>query len=150
MCIRDRGEGHAVEGMEALAPVLVDEMELLVDLFPPRSLVLVCDPERVRARALDLVATSAEFLHASWAAAAGGGMAPVDLGAAAYRSLGDVRQRALARGLSWWTLSPFGLDPTVQQSGIAPTPPAVRGPLRTETGEVVSVDVDLSLSLIHI
>ncbi|MBA3991038.1 MAG: transcription-repair coupling factor [Propionibacteriales bacterium] len=138
------GEGHAVEGMEALAPVLVDEMELLVDLFPPRSLVLVCDPERVRARALDLVATSAEFLHASWAVAAGGGMAPVDLGAAAYRSLGDVRQRALARGLSWWTLSPFGLDPTVQQSGIAPTPPAARGPLRTETGEVVSVDVDVS------
>ncbi len=27
-------EGHAVEGMESLAPVLVDEMELLVDLMP--------------------------------------------------------------------------------------------------------------------
>ena len=27
-------EGHAVEGMESLAPVLVDEMELLVDLLP--------------------------------------------------------------------------------------------------------------------
>ncbi|MDQ3484831.1 MAG: DEAD/DEAH box helicase, partial [Actinomycetota bacterium] len=146
-------EGHAVEGMEALAPVLVDEMELLVDLFPPRSLVLVCDPERVRARAHDLVATSEEFLHASWAAAAGGGQAPVDLGAAAYRSLGDVRQRALARGLSWWTMSPFGLDPTVQQSGLDPTvqqrgldpaaPPAP-APLRTESGEIVSVDVDVS------
>jgi hypothetical protein len=27
-------EGHAVEGMESLAPVLVDEMEMLVDLLP--------------------------------------------------------------------------------------------------------------------
>ncbi|MEJ7708213.1 MAG: hypothetical protein WKF82_13670 [Nocardioidaceae bacterium] len=43
-------EGHAVEGMESLAPVLVDDMELLVDLLPDRSFVLVCDPERVRAR----------------------------------------------------------------------------------------------------
>ena len=44
------------------------------------SMVLVCDPERVRARAHDLVATSQEFLQASWAAAAGGGQAPIDLG----------------------------------------------------------------------
>ena len=58
-------------------------------------MVLVCDPERVRARAHDLVATSQEFLQASWAAAAGGGQAPIDLGAAAYRTLGDVRTHAL-------------------------------------------------------
>ena len=129
-------EGHAVEGMEALAPVLVDDMEMLVDLLPDRCVILVCDPERVRARAHDLVATSAEFLHASWAAAAGGGTAPVDLGAAAYRSLGDVRQRALARGLSWWSISPFGTDPDAV--ALATTP------LRTEAGELVSLgDLDL-------
>ncbi len=91
-------EGHAVEGMESLAPVLVDDMELLIDLLPDRSMVLVCDPERVRARAHDLVATSQEFLQASWAAAAGGGQAPIDLGAAAYRSLGDIRLHALRHG----------------------------------------------------
>ena len=44
-------QGHAVEGMESLAPALVDEMELLIDLLPTSSMVLVCDPERVRARA---------------------------------------------------------------------------------------------------
>src|SRR5262249_6538601 len=104
-------EGHAVEGMESLAPVLVDDMELLVDLLPSDAVVLVCDPERVRARAPDLVATSQEFLHASWAAAAGGGQAPIDLGAAAYRSLGDVRTHAIGRGVSWWSVSPFGNDP---------------------------------------
>jgi transcription-repair coupling factor (superfamily II helicase) len=134
-------QGHAVEGMESLAPVLVDDMELLVDLLPAPSLVLVCDPERVRARAHDLVATSQEFLHASWAAAAGGGQAPIDLGAAAFRSLGDVRTHAVDRGVSWWTLSPFGLDP--DSAALAVPAPVVR----TDTGEVVSVDVDVASSV---
>ena len=84
--------------MESLAPVLVDEMELLVDLLPADTHVLVLDPERARRRAHDLVATSEEFLGASWAAAAGGGTAPIDLGAASYRSLGDVRAHALGAG----------------------------------------------------
>ena len=77
--------------MESLAPVLVDEMELLVDLMPADTHVLVLDPERARSRAHDLVATSEEFLGACWAAAAGGGTAPIDLGAASYRALADVR-----------------------------------------------------------
>ncbi|MEO6471250.1 MAG: transcription-repair coupling factor [Aeromicrobium sp.] len=103
-------EGHAVEGMESLAPVLVDEMELLIDLLPDRSAILVCDPERIRARAHDLVATSEEFLQASWAAAASGGEAPIDLGSAAYQTIDDVRLAALGLGHSWFNLSPFGLD----------------------------------------
>jgi transcription-repair coupling factor (superfamily II helicase) len=101
--------GIAAEGMEALTPALVDEMELLVDLLPVSTHVLVLDPERVRRRAHDLVATSEEFLGASWAAAASGGESPIDLGAASYRALGDVRAHALAAGQSWWTVSPFGL-----------------------------------------
>ncbi len=103
-------EGIAVEGMESLAPVLVDELELLVDLMPADTQVLVLDPERARSRAQDLVATSEEFLAASWAAAASGGQAPIDLQSASYRSLGEVREHALGLGLAWWTLSPFGLD----------------------------------------
>jgi len=103
-------EGHAVEGMESLAPVLTDDTELFVDLLPPDSTVLVCDPERVRARAHDLVATSEEFLQASWAAAATGGEAPIDLGSAAFRMLDDVRLHTLGLGHAWYALSPFGLD----------------------------------------
>jgi len=102
--------GIAVEGMESLAPVLVDEMELLLDLMPEDTHVLVLDPERVRRRSHDLVATSEEFLAASWAAAAGGGEAPIDLGAASYRELGDVRAHAIATGRPWWSVSPFGID----------------------------------------
>ena len=104
--------GIAVEGMESLAPALVDDMELLVDLMPADTHVLVLDPERARSRAHDLVATSEEFLGASWAAAAGGGTAPIDLGAASYRTLADVREHALAQHKPWWTMSPFGLDDT--------------------------------------
>ncbi len=108
--------GIATEGMESLAPVLVDEMELLVDLMPDDTHVLVLDPERARSRAHDLVATSEEFLGASWAAAAGGGSAPIDLGSASFREIGDVRQTVLERRLPWWTLSPFGLDTALEGS----------------------------------
>ncbi len=121
-------QGHAVDGMEALSPVLVDGMELLVELMPDGTQVLVCDPELVRGRAIDLVRTSEEFLHASWAAAAGGGQAPIDLGESSYRPLSEVRSTALARGLSWWTLSPFSAGPGESAA-----------PLRTEDGEVVDL-----------
>ncbi|HEY2947769.1 MAG TPA: transcription-repair coupling factor [Micromonosporaceae bacterium] len=111
--ILDRlAEGIPVEGMESLAPALLegtDSMELLVDTLPAGALVLLCDPERIRTRAHDLVRTSAEFLEASWAAAAVGGKVPIDLGAAAFKTLAEVRAEARRRAQAWWSLSPFGL-----------------------------------------
>src|SRR5690348_2981695 len=121
-------EGQAVEGMESLAPALVDDMELLIDLMPDQTHVLVLDPERARTRAHDLVATSEEFLQASWAAAAAGGESPIDLGKASYKTLAEVRAIALEQGKPWWSLSPFGLDPDA---------PGDTGPLRDMTGELV-------------
>ncbi|MFF7815802.1 transcription-repair coupling factor [Streptomyces sp. NPDC007945] len=103
-------EGIAVEGMESLAPVLVDDMELLLDVLPAGSMAVVCDPERVRTRAADLVATSQEFLQASWAATAGGGEAPIDVGAASLWGIADVRDRARELGMMWWSVSPFAAD----------------------------------------
>ena len=103
-------EGMAVEGMESLAPALVEDMEMLVELLPEQTHVLVLDPERVRTRAHDLVATSQEFLDASWAAAASGGQAPIDLGAASLKEIGEVRTQVLGQGQAWWGISPFGLD----------------------------------------
>ncbi|MFI5768505.1 transcription-repair coupling factor [Streptomyces sp. NPDC051658] len=100
-------EGIAVEGMESLAPVLVDDMELLLDVLPKGSMALVCDPERVRTRAADLVATSQEFLQASWAATAGGGEAPIDVDAASLWGIADVRDRARELEMMWWSVSPF-------------------------------------------
>ncbi|MFD9817047.1 transcription-repair coupling factor [Streptomyces sp. NPDC059080] len=105
-------EGIAVEGMESLAPVLVDAMELLLDVLPAGSMAVVCDPERVRTRAADLVATSQEFLQASWAASAGGGEAPIDVGAASLWGIADVRAHARELGMMWWSVSQFAADET--------------------------------------
>jgi transcription-repair coupling factor (superfamily II helicase) len=110
--------GTAVEGMESLAPALLDDMELLLDVLPGDALVLVCDPERVRARAHDLSATDAEFKQASWAAAADGADAPIDLSAASFRPLAEVRAHALARGQSWWSTSPFSTDDFGTPAGV--------------------------------
>ncbi|MBM9504998.1 transcription-repair coupling factor [Actinacidiphila acididurans] len=113
-------QGIAVEGMESLAPVLVDDMELLLDVLPAGALAVVCDPERVRTRAADLVATSREFLEASWAASAGGGEAPIDLGAASLRSITDVRDHARELGIPWWSVSPFAADETYEGRLVGP------------------------------
>jgi len=113
--------GIPVEGMEALLPVLqAGELQLLTDVLPPRTHVLICDPEKVRTRATDLMRTGQEFLEASWTAASLGGAAPLDTGnlkgvdgkptdlaASAYRSLRQVREAAEANGTPWWTLSPL-------------------------------------------
>src|SRR4051812_36138968 len=75
-------EGIAVEGMESLMPVLLADtggMQSVLDLLPARSLVVLVDPERIRTRAHDLVATSTEFLEASWVGASAGSAVPVDL-----------------------------------------------------------------------
>ncbi len=107
-------EGIAVEGMESLAPALVDGMESVLDVLPASTIVLLADPERIRRRAHDLVATSDEFLEASWANAAAGNHVPVDLqsllGGASYWTLAQVRAHATAHDRSWWTLTPFAAD----------------------------------------
>jgi transcription-repair coupling factor (superfamily II helicase) len=113
--------GDAVEGMEALAPILVDELSLVLHELPAGAHVVLCDPERVRTRAADLVRTSQEFLDASWAVAAGGGRAPVDLGAASLRNLADVEQDARGLGLPWWGISAL-TDPDATASAFAEAP----------------------------
>jgi transcription-repair coupling factor (superfamily II helicase) len=126
-------EGIPAEGMESLIPALVGagegvELELLTDLMPAGTLVLLADPERVRTRSADLVRTGQEFLEASWFAAGGtsrvdGGaaVAPLDVGASAYRDLAGVLEHAAATGRPVVSLSPLvsgrddALAPTVHE-----------------------------------
>ena len=109
-------DGITVEGMEAFAPVLADRMELLLDYVPAGGCVVACDPERIRARAAELVRTSQEFLEASWVNAAAGGEVPIDLGAAAFRPITEVRGAAGSAGLPWWTVTPFVADPAAGEA----------------------------------
>ena len=129
-------EGHIVEGMESLSPVLADRMELLVDLLPTDATVLLCDPERVRARAADLNATSAEFLEASWASASGGGAAPIDLGSASFHELDDVRDQVVGRSHGWIGLSPFGLDDDTTHDVGMEAAPTYRGDMAVALEDV--------------
>ncbi|MFN8076765.1 MAG: transcription-repair coupling factor [Kineosporiaceae bacterium] len=107
-------EGMAVEGMESLTPALVDRMELLLDVLPEGTVTVLIDPERIRTRSHDLLATSEEFLAASWANASAGNAVPVDLGAtlgdSAYRTLAQLRARASDLGLPWWTIGSLAAD----------------------------------------
>ena len=66
-------EGIPVDGMEALLPVLrPGDHALLTDQLAAGTPVLLCDPEKVRTRAADLIKTGREFLEASWSVAAMG------------------------------------------------------------------------------
>ena len=116
-------DGITVEGMEAFAPLLADRMELLLDSLPPGALVVACDPERIRARAADLVRTSQEFLEASWINAAAGAEVPIDLGGAEFRPITEVRAAAAAMGIRWWTITPFGTEDPAGITGLSPASP---------------------------
>ena len=110
-------DGIAVDGMEALAPVLSPQrLGLLSDHLNPGTPILVCDPEKVRTRAADLIATGREFLEASWSVAAVGGDAPIDVGqlsGSGFRELDDVRDAARAAGHPWWTVGQLAGDQTI-------------------------------------
>jgi transcription-repair coupling factor (superfamily II helicase) len=127
-------DGIPVEGMEALIPVLCEgELELLTDAMPQGTHVLLADPEKICARAHDLVRTGQEFLEASWTTAAGGGQAPIDLGASAYRDLAQVAKHAQETERPWWTLSQLtSEDADVYRVAIEASP-AYRGELERAT-----------------
>ncbi|ALU39660.1 transcription-repair coupling factor [Kocuria flava] len=115
--------GIYVEGMESLAPLLVDGMVPVLQLLPPGSIVVVVEPEKVRARAHDLVATNEEFLLAAWDSASDGTSAPLDLtsaqaagddggrtlAAGSFQTLGEARATALGHGTAWWSLTALNL-----------------------------------------
>lgn len=111
-------EGIAVDGMEALLPILHDgAVALLTDQLAAGTPVLICDPEKVRTRAADLIATGREFLEASWSVAALGADSPIDveqLGGSGFRQLEEVHAAARRSGHSWWTLSQLSQESAVE------------------------------------
>ncbi|BBY14431.1 transcription-repair coupling factor [Mycolicibacterium litorale] len=115
-------EGIPVDGMEALLPLLKssggpDDLAMLADHLPAGAPILVCDPEKVRTRAADLIKTGREFLEASWSTAAVGGDAPIDLealGASGFLGFEEVRTGARAGGHPWWTLSQLSTESAIE------------------------------------
>jgi len=69
--------------------------------------VLACDPSG----SVPAPPTSSAPARSSWRGVLGerraGGQAPIDLGAAAFRSITEIRAAADELGLPWWTVTPF-------------------------------------------
>lgn len=95
-------QGIAAPGLESLAPILVGGMDSFLDLIPAGGLFVAIDPERIRARGADLVATTEEFLSAAWSQAAGGGAVPLEAGDASFIPLEEIWG---AQGRPWWELT---------------------------------------------
>ncbi|MGV4348036.1 transcription-repair coupling factor [Trueperella pyogenes] len=99
--------GIAVEGMESLQPVLVEQMHPLVEELPANARIILVEPERLDARAQSLHETTQEFLAAAWSSAAAGGTIPISVTKASFLEIPDVRDRATELGLGWWTIGGF-------------------------------------------
>jgi transcription-repair coupling factor (superfamily II helicase) len=98
-------EGIPVDGMESLAPALVDRLVPLTHYLPNDAAIAVLSPERVATRAVSLVETNREFLSAAWNAATAGAEAPIDLDSGDFLSISALRDSAGDR--AWWTFSSF-------------------------------------------
>lgn len=109
-------EGIPVEGMESLAPALLERIVALAHYLPEGAAVAVLQPERVAGRAVSLAETNREFLSAAWSAATAGAEAPIDLAAGDFLTVREFREATLfsAPGApdsrrAWWTFSSFDL-----------------------------------------
>ncbi|WP_437584495.1 transcription-repair coupling factor [Paramicrobacterium sp. CJ85] len=111
-------EGIPVEGMESLAPALLDRLVSLAHYLPDGTGAAVLSPERVVARSISLAETNREFLDAAWSAATAGAEAPIDLGAGEFITLNTLRDDVVFTrpgekkpDSPWWTFSPFQQGP---------------------------------------
>jgi len=106
-------EGIPVDGMESLAPALLDRLVPLTHYLPADAAIAVLSPEKVATRAVSLVETNREFLAAAWNAATAGAEAPIDLNAGDFVTLSALRHSAGKR--PWWTMSGFQSGPELDE-----------------------------------
>ncbi|HEV7624180.1 MAG TPA: transcription-repair coupling factor, partial [Amnibacterium sp.] len=126
-------EGIPVEGMESLAPVLVERLVPVSDYLPDGAAVAILSPERVASRAVSLAETNREFLHAAWSAATAGAQAPIDLDAGDFLTVKALRQAA-GDDRTWWTVSAFEAQP------VEDADPAAAAALLADSAEYLRVD----------
>ncbi|NEM90715.1 transcription-repair coupling factor [Galbitalea soli] len=126
-------EGIPVEGMESLAPALVDRLVPLTSYLPASAAIAVLSPERVATRAVSLLETNREFLSAAWSAATAGAEAPIDLDAGDFLTLGGLRASAGDR--PWWTFSGFDSGLAALSDDVASVAQLIEG-----AGEYVRIE----------
>lgn len=112
-------EGINAPGIESLAPMLSAGMEKIIDLLPSDTPIIMTDPERIRARAEDLQATTVEFLEAAWSVAAAGGAIPLEASEASFIELNDIWEQDQR---PWWemtSLPPAELASAIEEGNAA-------------------------------
>ncbi|MFF2494690.1 transcription-repair coupling factor [Agromyces sp. NPDC058064] len=109
-------EGIPVEGMESLAPALLERLVPITHYLPEGAAIAVLEPERVAGRAVSLGETNREFLSAAWMAATHGAEAPIDLAAGDFLTVRALRDAAIYSAPGepdprrvWWNFSSFDL-----------------------------------------
>lgn len=109
-------QGIPVEGMESLIPALIDDVVPVYSLFPPESVVLIHDEERIRRAAEDLNKTAQEFLAASWhvAASRGASEVPISFDKSSFIDFDDVLAACESRRDHVWMVTDFGVDDSVE------------------------------------
>ncbi len=102
--------GIAVEGMECLTPILVEQMVSFLTELPNTAHIIAIEPERLRVQAQSLHETTQEFLQAAWSNAAAGGEIPIQVSDASFHDLEQVQDWALAAGHTWISFSDFNTE----------------------------------------
>ncbi len=106
--------GGYPDGMESLAPLLVDQMIPLHEILPVSSEVIMIESERIRSRSLELKKTDEEFLQAAWSHAAHGGQTPIDLReeleGGSFLSLATVLNGLIDRGMKLRSFDSYAKD----------------------------------------
>ncbi|QTX04152.1 transcription-repair coupling factor [Agromyces archimandritae] len=128
-------EGIPAEGMESLAPALLERLVPITHYLPAGAAVAVLAPERVESRAVSLAETNREFLAAAWVAATAGAETPIDLAAGDFLTLRELREAALYSapgeadpGRVWWTFSAFDQGDALEELQDAAAAAAAQGP----------------------
>ena len=131
-------EGQVIDGIESLAPLLVEDLTTLVELLPAKSALVLLEPERIRARAEDLIDTSAEFFKAAWSVAAVGGDTPLNLDASSFKSLGQLYALAIAQSTTWCSVTPFTIDAEISESEVVAIPTEEVSGYKSDLSKVAS------------
>ncbi len=111
-------QGIPCEGMESLSPVLAGDMKPLHAFMSPGASLVILEPERTRARAVDVVQTAEEFLAAGWHSAAVGGSVPIDLSGSMFITPEKMESEIRHGGGSIWNLTPLRSDADISPNTV--------------------------------
>jgi transcription-repair coupling factor (superfamily II helicase) len=99
------------------------DYDQLIDLLPTDSDVVILDPERVRARAEDLITTDLAFKESNWQTSFGDVSQALVTGERPeleYFDLSKIKERVLSQNRGWFEFTPFHQEESPLDSSPSP------------------------------